>query len=143
MWHVSKFIPIEQKVLHNSLLFLFLGLRRSIKNGVLTTSHPPLFRLLCFWIHRLEASCRGILQCQLHSGSVFLSLSFFFQRLSCVRSSPIEFLTKMQNFGRCSYTVIISTSCSSPRYTRDQISLCFGDGYGNQVRFSYAYTGIF
>ncbi|ESQ40653.1 hypothetical protein EUTSA_v10015927mg, partial [Eutrema salsugineum] len=39
----------------------------------------------------------------------------------------------MQNLGSCSYTVIISTSCSSPRYTRDQISLAFGDGYGNQV----------
>ncbi|XP_006399200.2 embryo-specific protein ATS3B [Eutrema salsugineum] len=39
----------------------------------------------------------------------------------------------IQNLGSCSYTVIISTSCSSPRYTRDQISLAFGDGYGNQV----------
>ncbi|CAA7026900.1 unnamed protein product [Microthlaspi erraticum] len=39
----------------------------------------------------------------------------------------------IQNFGSCSYTVIISTSCSSPRYTRDQISLSFGDAYGNQV----------
>ncbi|XP_048336503.2 embryo-specific protein ATS3A [Ziziphus jujuba] len=33
----------------------------------------------------------------------------------------------------CSYTVSITTSCSSPRYTRDQISLSFGDAYGNQV----------
>lgn len=48
----------------------------------------------------------------------------------------LVFLPKMQNFGRCSYTVIISTSCSSPRYTRDQISLYFGDGYGNQVKSS-------
>ncbi|XP_056861488.1 embryo-specific protein ATS3B-like isoform X2 [Raphanus sativus] len=40
---------------------------------------------------------------------------------------------RMQNFGSCRYTVIIRTSCSSPRYTRDQISLSFGDGYRNQV----------
>ncbi|TMW90099.1 hypothetical protein EJD97_016201 [Solanum chilense] len=34
---------------------------------------------------------------------------------------------------RCSFTVSIRTSCSSPAYTRDQISLAFGDAYGNQV----------
>ncbi|CAH2073739.1 unnamed protein product [Thlaspi arvense] len=39
----------------------------------------------------------------------------------------------IQNFGSCSYTVIITTSCSSPRYTRDQISLAFGDGHGHQI----------
>ncbi|KAL0643051.1 hypothetical protein Bca4012_041341 [Brassica carinata] len=33
----------------------------------------------------------------------------------------------------CCYRVIISTSCSSPRYTRDQISIAFGDAYGNQI----------
>ncbi|KAI7985942.1 Embryo-specific protein ATS3B [Camellia lanceoleosa] len=33
----------------------------------------------------------------------------------------------------CSYTVTITTSCSSPKYTRDQFSLCFGDSYGYQV----------
>lgn len=38
-----------------------------------------------------------------------------------------------KNAGSCSYTVRITTSCSSTRYTRDQISLSFGDAYGNQV----------
>ncbi|KAI3910738.1 hypothetical protein MKW92_052837 [Papaver armeniacum] len=33
----------------------------------------------------------------------------------------------------CSYTVAIKTSCSSTSFTRDQISLAFGDAYGNQV----------
>ncbi|PIA42463.1 hypothetical protein AQUCO_02000126v1 [Aquilegia coerulea] len=33
----------------------------------------------------------------------------------------------------CSYTVSIRTSCSSTRYTRDKISLAFGDAYGYQV----------
>ncbi|KAK4838743.1 hypothetical protein QYF36_016092 [Acer negundo] len=38
-----------------------------------------------------------------------------------------------QNQGSCSYTVTIKTSCSSTKYTRDQISLSFGDAYGYQV----------
>ncbi|XP_057537856.1 embryo-specific protein ATS3A-like [Amaranthus tricolor] len=33
----------------------------------------------------------------------------------------------------CTFRVQISTSCSSVKYTRDQISLSFGDAYGNQV----------
>ena len=39
----------------------------------------------------------------------------------------------LQNAGSCSYTVTIKTSCSSPAYTRDYISIAFGDAYGNQV----------
>ncbi|KAJ6837074.1 embryo-specific protein ATS3B-like [Iris pallida] len=39
-----------------------------------------------------------------------------------------------QQLGRgCSYTVKIKTSCSSPRYTRDAVSLAFGDAYRNEV----------
>ncbi|GER48423.1 embryo-specific protein 3 [Striga asiatica] len=38
-----------------------------------------------------------------------------------------------ENAGTCSFTVVIRTSCSSTRYTRDRISLSFGDAYGNQV----------
>uniref|UniRef100_A0A5B7BNY7 Embryo-specific protein ATS3B n=1 Tax=Davidia involucrata TaxID=16924 RepID=A0A5B7BNY7_DAVIN len=38
-----------------------------------------------------------------------------------------------QNVRSCSFTVSIRTSCSSTRFTRDQISLSFGDAYGNQV----------
>ncbi|XP_076888797.1 embryo-specific protein ATS3A-like [Bidens hawaiensis] len=41
--------------------------------------------------------------------------------------------TNHQNARTCSYTVEITTSCSSTRYTYDQISLAFGDAYGNQV----------
>ncbi|KAI3919734.1 hypothetical protein MKX01_000175 [Papaver californicum] len=33
----------------------------------------------------------------------------------------------------CSYTVAIKTSCSSTKFTRDQISLSFGDAHGHQV----------
>lgn len=46
----------------------------------------------------------------------------------------------------CSYTATITTSCSSPRYTRDQISLSFGDAYGYQVyapRLDDPSTGTF
>ncbi|CAA7395016.1 unnamed protein product [Spirodela intermedia] len=43
--------------------------------------------------------------------------------------------TKSNGMGRgtCSYTVSIKTSCSSPRFTRDAISLAFGDVYHNEV----------
>ncbi|KAL1342589.1 hypothetical protein HN51_029129 [Arachis hypogaea] len=40
---------------------------------------------------------------------------------------------QLKSQGSCSYTVVISTSCSSPSYTRDQISISFGDFYGNQI----------
>ncbi|KDP32403.1 hypothetical protein JCGZ_13328 [Jatropha curcas] len=40
---------------------------------------------------------------------------------------------KIESAKSCSYTVVIKTSCSSPSYTRDQISLAFGDSYGNEV----------
>jgi hypothetical protein len=43
------------------------------------------------------------------------------------------FFVCLKNAGSCYYTVLISTSCSSPRYTRDQIGISFGDAYGNQV----------
>ncbi|CAI0542923.1 unnamed protein product [Linum tenue] len=33
----------------------------------------------------------------------------------------------------CPYTVIIETSCASTSFTRDQISLAFGDSHGNEV----------
>ncbi|KAI5569879.1 hypothetical protein BDE02_12G106900 [Populus trichocarpa] len=39
----------------------------------------------------------------------------------------------LQTVGNCAYTVIISTSCLSPKYTTDQISVVFGDAFGNQV----------
>ncbi|KAB2598569.1 hypothetical protein D8674_001489 [Pyrus ussuriensis x Pyrus communis] len=42
-------------------------------------------------------------------------------------------VSNVQNAGACSYTAVITTSCSSTRYTRDQISLSFGDAYGNQI----------
>ncbi|KAF8026739.1 hypothetical protein BT93_F3269 [Corymbia citriodora subsp. variegata] len=38
-----------------------------------------------------------------------------------------------QNEGTCTYSVSVRTSCLSTSYTRDQISLAFGDAYGNQV----------
>ncbi|VYS55188.1 unnamed protein product [Arabidopsis thaliana] len=40
---------------------------------------------------------------------------------------------KLENAAVCSYTVIIKTSCSSVSYTRDKISISFGDVYGNEV----------
>ncbi|CAN8298543.1 unnamed protein product [Cochlearia groenlandica] len=34
----------------------------------------------------------------------------------------------------CPYTVVVMTSCLSPKSTRDQISLTFGDADGNKVK---------
>uniref|UniRef100_A0A7N0VCW9 Uncharacterized protein n=1 Tax=Kalanchoe fedtschenkoi TaxID=63787 RepID=A0A7N0VCW9_KALFE len=55
-------------------------------------------------------------------------------------------LNYIENVGSCSFTVVITTSCSSTSYTRDQISLAFGDAYGNQVyapRLDDPSTGTF
>lgn len=41
--------------------------------------------------------------------------------------------TTTQKVGSCSYRVVFTTSCSSPSYTRDRISLAFGDAYRNEV----------
>ncbi|CAM8889400.1 unnamed protein product [Rhodiola kirilowii] len=52
----------------------------------------------------------------------------------------------IQNVGSCSFTVVITTSCSSTSYTRDHISLAFGDAYHNQVyapRLDDPSTGTF
>ncbi|PIA65699.1 hypothetical protein AQUCO_00100891v1 [Aquilegia coerulea] len=77
----------------------------------------------------------------------FLLLFFFFSEAnSIIQQQPkpkpkelIGSLIKIQNNSNvnnaCStyYTVTIKTSCSSTSFTRDQISLAFGDAYGNQV----------
>ncbi|KAL6127822.1 hypothetical protein ACLB2K_071183 [Fragaria x ananassa] len=56
-------------------------------------------------------------------------------KLSILRPQPaVGFnVSHVQSTGTCSYTVDITTSCSSTRYTRDQISISFGDVYGNQI----------
>ncbi|KAG6481814.1 embryo-specific protein ATS3A-like [Zingiber officinale] len=50
-----------------------------------------------------------------------------------LRSFKIQEIKKEKGRSSCSYTVKIKTSCSSPSYTRDWISLAFGDAYNNQV----------
>ncbi|KAJ8431861.1 hypothetical protein Cgig2_023505 [Carnegiea gigantea] len=65
-----------------------------------------------------------------------LSLIFFHAN-SLISSVPLPLLTLRikpnQTASSCSFRVQITTSCSSVKYTRDQISLSFGDAYGNQV----------
>ncbi|ESR35014.1 hypothetical protein CICLE_v10005897mg [Citrus x clementina] len=39
----------------------------------------------------------------------------------------------IQKFGNCTYLVVIKTSCDSKNFTRDRISIAFGDAYGNQI----------
>ncbi|PWA72036.1 DEAD-box ATP-dependent RNA helicase 56 [Artemisia annua] len=48
--------------------------------------------------------------------------------------------TNNQNAATCSFTVEITTSCYSVQYTRDQISLAFGDAYGNQNAATCSFT---
>lgn len=48
-------------------------------------------------------------------------------------ATPSATTTGTQEVGSCTYTVVFTTSCSSPSYTRDRISLAFGDAYGSQV----------
>ncbi|XP_074304187.1 embryo-specific protein ATS3A-like [Silene latifolia] len=61
---------------------------------------------------------------------------------------PLLFLRIKPNqaASTCSFRVQITTSCSSVSSTRDQISLSFGDAYGNQVyvpRIDDPYSGTF
>ncbi|CAI8593563.1 unnamed protein product [Vicia faba] len=40
---------------------------------------------------------------------------------------------QMKGAQNCSYLVMITTSCSSPKFNIDEISIAFGDANGNQV----------
>ncbi|KAI3495068.1 hypothetical protein L1887_37207 [Cichorium endivia] len=52
--------------------------------------------------------------------------------------------TNHQNARTCSFTVEITTSCSSVRYTRDQISISFRDAYDNWIKlFTFSTTIAF
>ncbi|GMN40886.1 hypothetical protein TIFTF001_010100 [Ficus carica] len=73
--------------------------------------------------------------------SLYLLLQFVFlfalseAQLSIIQPQAAKSfnISQIQNVGSCSYNVIITTSCSSPAYTRDEISISFGDAYGNQI----------
>ncbi|CAN4108111.1 unnamed protein product [Withania somnifera] len=69
-----------------------------------------------------------------------LSLATFFfsssQARSITSTEPQIFLKTSQSISAartCSYTLSIKTSCSSPKYTRDRVSIAFGDAYGFEV----------
>ncbi|XVF53996.1 hypothetical protein PTKIN_Ptkin05aG0146000 [Pterospermum kingtungense] len=68
---------------------------------------------------------------------LYFGFIFFHCEAQSIGQKPQAFesfnVSYIQNLGSCSYTVIISTSCSSTSYTRDQISIAFGDAYGNQI----------
>ncbi|TYH70731.1 hypothetical protein ES332_D05G136600v1 [Gossypium tomentosum] len=61
---------------------------------------------------------------------IFFTIADGKRILPLLQPQPLE---SFKNVGSCTYTVSIRTSCSSTTYTRDQISLAFGDAYGNQV----------
>ncbi|XVF09722.1 hypothetical protein REPUB_Repub07fG0120000 [Reevesia pubescens] len=68
---------------------------------------------------------------------IYLGFIFILCEANLIRQKPQAFesfnVSYIQNLGSCSYSVIITTSCSSTSYTRDQISIAFGDAYGNQI----------
>lgn len=81
---------------------------------------------------------------------LFFAFLFTFSQPKPIILQPQEFrsfkINNTQNVKSCSYTASITTSCSSTTYTRDQISLAFGDAYGNQVyapRLDDPYTRTF
>ncbi|KAG6754425.1 hypothetical protein POTOM_042464 [Populus tomentosa] len=67
--------------------------------------------------------------------SLLLCFAFIFVVLSKADrpSNRVQPHALDQSFRTCAYTLIISTSCLSPKYTTDQISVIFGDAFGNQV----------
>ncbi|KAF7814362.1 embryo-specific protein ATS3B-like [Senna tora] len=77
--------------------------------------------------------------------AIFLSFSHAKPTPTQPQPQPLESFilneTHHQNAASCSYSVSIKTSCSSTRYTRDQISLSFGDAYGNQEWIRRLETG--
>ncbi|KAI3993434.1 hypothetical protein MKX01_034062 [Papaver californicum] len=48
-------------------------------------------------------------------------------------NNPNQKISTAAEANACSYTVAVKTSCSSTRFTRDQISLAFGDAFGNKL----------
>ncbi|CAN4108110.1 unnamed protein product [Withania somnifera] len=73
------------------------------------------------------------------SGHLLLLLGVaacFTQATSITSTKPQIFIETNQSAATaksCSYTLIIKTSCSSSKYTRDRVSIAFGDSYGFEV----------
>ncbi|MCD9643562.1 hypothetical protein HAX54_031145 [Datura stramonium] len=71
----------------------------------------------------------------------FSSAAFFFtfsqaRSITSTSTKPQIFIETNQTAATarsCSYTLTIKTSCSSPKYTRDRVSIAFGDAYGFEV----------
>ncbi|XP_012440241.1 embryo-specific protein ATS3B [Gossypium raimondii] len=68
---------------------------------------------------------------------LYFGFIFIHCEAKSIREKPQAFesfnVSYIQNLGSCSYSVVFTTSCSSTSYTRDQISIAFGDAYGNQI----------
>ncbi|KAK2984106.1 hypothetical protein RJ640_018131 [Escallonia rubra] len=70
---------------------------------------------------------------------LLFAASIFFPEASSITPSQPHLLKSFKikpnqtNARSCTYTVTIKTSCSSTSYTRDQVSLAFGDAYGYEV----------
>ncbi|RDX65010.1 Embryo-specific protein ATS3B, partial [Mucuna pruriens] len=96
---------------HLLLLFLASGLTLSVSESQSASLLP----------HAAESFNLSYIQARLNTASHLKQKPFCY------------FFFFLKNAGSCSYLVVISTSCSSLRYTRDHISISFGDAYGNQI----------
>ena len=90
-----------------------------------------------FWVQN-----NGLRQIE---GNLDKIILFQYKNQKKVMSQILSYASKiilifLYNVKSCSYTASITTSCSSTKYTRDQISLAFGDAYGNQVLLNSLYT---
>ena len=89
--------------------------------------------LLFYSLKLISPSISPISRFSVSSQTSFLFWFGFQFTKVCVLVSLFWFWKSLTS---CSYTAVLTTSCSSTKYTRDQISISFGDAYGNQVRFS-------
>lgn len=146
LWHVAYFIDARFDTL-SSLLFIFLGIPQAVMSRSSRMASLQLLTLLFFFFFFFFTVSKSIDVSKPHAAEsldinliqvFYLILSDFFFSFFWAVWYCLYFSPRMQNFGSCRYTVIIRTSCSSPRYTRDQISLSFGDGYRNQVKIILA-----
>lgn len=93
---------------------------------------------LCKSVCSLHNTKKMVRLTPLHLLFASLCLVFFHASASSLPSvDPLPLLSLRikpnQTASTCTYRVEINTSCSSVSYTRDKISISFGDLYGNQV----------
>ncbi|KAI3920575.1 hypothetical protein MKX01_039200 [Papaver californicum] len=84
-----------------------------------------------FFVHQCEAAEESIILSSEPQEYGSFKIEGIINPKQTTSSTTVAAAAEADNYG-CSYTVAIKTSCST-KFTRDQISLSFGDANGNQV----------